>query len=270
MREAYPSDGQKPSEEMSWRGTDFSGVIVVLGVGTGRLISLLSQQVAASQGNLIVVSYRLAHLEALKPLAQQGRLLLVHARPRQIPVLNETVDLLVVNGVLREVPENRLVAVFEEMWRVLVPGGRVRIADVIEPSEAEDNRAWAQRGHIVRKLGQALDQPVALSVNLQRAALTMRSVGFENLNLSFLPGYRLTDAWLEETVNAIRVMSGRLVDRALRDEILNQDLKRLIAFYAQGGQRAAERFVLEGTKAGDMALAMEAPFTEEDLVGDEE
>lgn len=270
MSAAHPAEERKPDKEMSWRGTDFSGLIVVLGVGTGRLIGLLNQQVAASQGNLIVVSYRLSQLQALKPLAQQGRLLPIYARPRQIPVLSETVDLLVVNGVLREVPENRLGTMFEEMWRVLVPGGRVRIADIIEPSEAEDNRTWAQRGRIVRKLGQALDQPVALSVNLQRAALAMRSVGFENLSLSFLPGYRLTDEWLEETVNAIRAMSGRLVDRALRDEILNRDLKRLIASYARGGQRAAERFVLEGTKAGDMALAMEAPFTEEDLIEDEE
>lgn len=265
MHESSSSDKREVGEEITWQGTNFSGLIVVLGVGTGRLISLLSQQVAASQGNLIVISHQMAHLQTLKPLAQEGRLLPIYARPRQIPVLNESVDLLVVNGVLREVPENRLEAMFEEMWRVLVPGGRVRIADIIEPSEAEDNRAWAQRGHIVRKLGQALDQPVALSVNLQRAAMAMRAVGFENLSLSFLPGYKLTDEWLEETVNAIRVLSGRLVDRALRDEILNRDVKRLIALYAQGGQRAATRFVLQGIKMSDMALHTEPPFTEEEV-----
>ena len=61
-----------------------------------------------------------------------------------------------------------------------------------------------------------------------------------------------------------------MVERELRDQILNQDLQQLIASYTRGGQRAAERFVLQGTKIGDMALTMEAPFTEEDLLGLEE
>jgi len=270
MSELCPSDGHEPGKDAVWRGTDFSGLTVVLGVGTGRLISLLNQQVAASQGSLLVISHHAPQLQALKPLAQQGPLVLIRARSRQIPVLNETVDLLVVNGVLREVPDSRLEMMFEEMWRVLVPGGRARISDIIEPSEGEENRTWAQRNRIVRKLGKALGQPTAISVNLQRAAVAMRSIGFENLALSFLPGYKLTDEWLQETVNAIRTMTGRVVDRELRDQILDQDLKRLVAAYTQGGQRAAERFVLRGTKVGDMALAMEASFTEEDLVSEEE
>ena len=83
-------------------------------------------------------------------------------------------------------------------------------------------------------------------------------------------GRRSLSLRLEETVNAIRIMSGRLVDRKLRDEILNQDLQRLIASYAQGWQRAATRFVLQASKAGDMALTMESPFTEEDLLGEAE
>ena len=92
-------------------------------------------------------------------------------------------------------------------------------------------------------------------------------VGFEDLALSFLPGYGLTDAWLEETVNAIRNMAGRVGDHILRSEILNRDVGRLVAAYAQGDQRAAERFVLQGVKVGDLALSMESSFTEEDLLG---
>jgi len=270
MNELRPADGQESDKDAVWRGTDLSGVTVVLGVGTGRLVSLLNRQAATSQGTLVVISYQTAQLRPLGPLAQEGPLALVRARPRQIPVLKGTVDLLVVNGVLREVPESKLGMMFEEMWRVLVPGGRVRISDVIEPSEAEGNRTWVQRSRIVRKLGKALGQPTALSVNLQQAAMAMRSVGFEDLALSFLPGYALTDEWLQETVNAIRTMAGRVVERELRDQILNQDLQQLIASYTRGGQRAAERFVLRGTKIGDMALTMEASFTEEDLLGSEE
>ena len=237
----------------------------MLGAGTGRLIRLLNRQTAASDGNLIVVSNRAQDLRALASLKDQGPLTLVHGRTREIPVLAETVDLLAVSGVLREVPEGRFEVLFEELWRVLVPGGQLRISDVIEPSEAECNRAWAERNRIVRKLGELLKRPTALSVNLGEAAKAIRLVGFENLAISVLPGYALTDAWLQEVVNAVRLMASRVVDRKMQNEILNQDIERLILAYSQGGQRAAERFVLRGSRAGDLALDMEAPFTEEDV-----
>jgi hypothetical protein len=94
-------------------------------------------------------------------------------------------------------------------------------------------------------------------------------VGFENLGVTVLPGFSLTDAWIEDTVNALRTMAGRVADRSAREEILNHDLPRLVAAYNQGDQRAAERFVLRGTKIGDLALDMEASFTEDDLLGPE-
>ena len=249
-----------------WRGIDFSGLTVVLGVGTGRLIELLVEQVAASDGNLVAVSHRIENLRSLAPQRGKGSLTLVQGRPRQIPVLSETVDLLVVNGVLREAPENKLDIMLEELWRVIVPGGQLRISDVLEPSEAEYNRAWAERNRLVRKLGKALDRRTALSVNVRRAAMLARSIGFENLKVSILPGFALTDAWLEESVNAARTMASRIVDHKKRDDILDHDLKRLIAAYERGQQRAAERFTMRGTKPGDLALAMEASFTEDDLV----
>jgi SAM-dependent methyltransferase len=182
-------------------------------------------------------------------------------------MLDNTVDLLALSGVLREVPENRLGVVLDEIWRVLVPGGQLRISDIIEPSEAEYNHAWAERNRVVRRLGQILDRPTALSVDLRQVAQAARAVGFESLAVTVLPGLLLTDAWLEETVNALRTMVGRVADRAERDEILNRDLPRLVAAYSEGEQRAAERFVLRGTKIGDLALNMEASFTEEDLLG---
>ncbi len=265
MNDIEPLAGQQSGENALWRGVDLSGITVVLGIGTGRLVALLNEQAAAAGGDLVVIHYGLQELRALATLEDRGPLTLMRGRSRQIPLLGEVVDLLVVNGILREVPEGKLEAMFEELWRVLVPGGHLRISDVIEPSEAEYNQAWTERNRIVRKLGRALTRPTALAVDLPRTARAARSVGFENLSLSFLPGYILTDAWLEETVNAIRNMAGRIANRNLRSEILNQDVNRLIAAYAQGGQRAAERFVLQGTRAGDQALSMESSFTEEDL-----
>jgi ubiquinone/menaquinone biosynthesis C-methylase UbiE len=249
-----------------WRGIDFSGITVIVGVGTGRMIELVAQRVAASDGRLIVVDPRSRRLETLEELAREGLLLPIQGRQRQIPVVSETVDLLVVNGVLREVPEARLTAIFEEYWRVLVPGGQLRVSDIIAPLDAEHNLAWQERNRTIRKIGDTLDRPAALAVDLTAAARAMQSAGFENLKCSLLPGYALTDAWLEETVHAIRAMTARIVEPSVRHEIVQSDLPRLTAAYAVGDQRAAERFVLAGRKVGNLALDMRASFTEEDLV----
>lgn len=253
-----------------WRGIDLSGVTIVLGIGTGRQIEMLNQQIAASGGNLVVLTADRAQLNPVLPLRAYGPLTPIVGRARQIPVLTETVDLLVVNGVLREVPTNRLRTVAEEWWRVLVPGGRLRISDIIEPTEADDHRAWTERNRIVRKLAESLARPTALSVDLPAAATALQEAGFQNLGLSFLPGYALTDAWLEETVNAVRTMASRLVDPQVRHEIMEQDIAALMEAYTGGQQRAPQRFVLQGSKPGDLALDMEASFTEEDLVDTED
>lgn len=256
MVESDALNGQGSTRNAVCRGADFSGLAVVLGVGTGRLIELLNRRVAASEGSLLAVSHDLGRLKALVPLMQEPPLALVHGRPGQIPVLSGVVDLLVVNGILRQVREGQLEAMFDELWRVLVPGGLVRISDVIEPSRAPYNLAWAERNRIVRKLAKSLGRLTVLSVDLQGAATGLRSAGFEDLHVSILPGYGLTDTWLQKTVNALRSMTARVVDRQVRNEILEQDISRLVGAYAQGGQRGAERFVLQGTKAGDLALTM--------------
>ncbi len=260
---------QNRTENTSWRGVDFSGVTVILGVGTGRMIELLNRESAASEGDLLVVDSHPSRLRALLPLRTEGPLLPVHGRYRQIPALSETVDLLVVNGVLREVPESKLAVMFQELRRVLVPGGQLRISDIIEPSEADYDQAWAERNRIVRKLGLALQRPTALYVNLRRAAKAMSSTGFEDLTCSLLPGYVLTDSWLQETANAVRRMASRLVDRRMRDEILTGDLPRLEVAYAKGKQRAAERFVLSGRKVSHLVPNVAASLTVEDLAGEE-
>jgi len=265
MSDTIPSNGKDSAENKNWGNLDFSGLTVILGAGTGHLIELVGQRVAASDGTLLVVNYDLRAIQALTPLREQTPLHLVQGRPRQIPVLDQTVDLLVLNGILRQVPKSKLEVMFEELWRVLIPGGRFRISDIIEPTETEYNRAWAERNRIVRRLGLALDRPTALSVDLKLAAAQLRAVGFEDLALSILPGYALTDAWLEKTVNTIRNMSSRIVDRDARHQIIDDGLERLIAAYKVGGQRAAERFVLRGKKVGNLALTMEASFTEDDL-----
>ncbi|NLD73201.1 MAG: class I SAM-dependent methyltransferase [Chloroflexi bacterium] len=263
-------NGEEPHQDGAWRGVDFSGLTVVLGVGTGRMIGVLAQQAATSSGTLLVTEFTPERLDILRPLRTDMPLTLARARPRQIPVRGETVDLMVVNGVLREIPGQGMETFLNEVWRALVPGGRLRISDIIEPQDPEKTAAWAERNRIVRRLANAMDRPVAVAVDLQRAALALQRVGFENLNVALLPGYALTEEWLEDTVNAIRNMAGRLVQRDVRTEIIQQDIPRLVAAYGRGDQTGAERFVLQGTKAGNLALDMDASFTEEDLIDTDE
>lgn len=259
------SSGSNMRSQGIWRGVDFSGLTVVLGAGTGQLIRLLYEQAKAADGQVIVLSFGREPLQALAASASDSRLTRIQGRPRQVPVLAEVADLLVVSGVLREVPPAKLDPMTEELWRILVPGGRLRISDIVEPGEAPHNMAWSERNRVVRKLAAALEQPTALAVSLPIVAAAVQRAGFENLAVSLLPGYALTDEWLENTIASIRTMTSRLVDRSIRDEVLGSCLERLKAAYARGGQRAAERFVLRGSKPGDLALDMESSYVEEDL-----
>ncbi len=261
---------QEPRVDATWRGVDFSGLTVVLGVGTGRLIEVLARQSAASNGTLLVTDASRRRLESLQPLRKEAPLTLTAARPRHIPVMSDVVDLLVVNGILRDIPKDRLGTFFSEVFRVLVPGGRLRVSDIIEPQDPEHTAAWAVRNDIVRTLALASGRPAAIAVDLKAAALALQRAGFENLSVSLLPGYVLNDEWLEDTVNAIRNLAGRVVQRDVRASVIQQDIPRLVDAYARGDQTAAERFVLQGVKAGNLALDMDAAFTEEDLVDTDE
>ena len=267
--------GRSAQGDDIWRGTDFSGVTVILGVGGGQLARLLAPQVQRNEGTLVVMDPGLEELWVLAEnpdVAEAGPnpWTLIQARLRgravRIPLLHETVDLLVVNGILRQIPESGLPRFFEELWQTLVPGGHLRISDILEPSEAPYNAAWMQRNRLITSLSRGLNAAAATGVNLRRAAQAAKAAGLEDLSVAILPGYALTDAWLDETVGAVRAMASRLGDPYLRQQIVEEGLPRLVSAYQQGDQRAAERFVIKGVRPGDLALDMEASFTEEDLI----
>ncbi|MCE5258200.1 MAG: class I SAM-dependent methyltransferase [Chloroflexi bacterium] len=257
---------ERLAEELDpWRGVSFSGVTLVLGTGTGRQVPLLAEKIRQAEGLLVVADVATAHLDALREQLVAPDIAWVQARARSIPLLHESVDLLLLNGLLRELPTERFGLLFEELWRTLVPGGQLRIADILDASEDPAHHAWAERNRIVRRLGLALRRPVAVSVDLRAAVRLLRGTGFEEMRATLLPGYILTDAWLQETAEAIHGMAGRVVDANLRRLILNEDIERLAQAYMQGEQRAPERFVLQAVKPGDLSVAMESPFTESDL-----
>ena len=99
-----------------WGETGFSGITLVLGAGGGRLVELLREQVRRADGQLAVLDYHWSRLRAVSGSAGDGAQCL-RARYRHLPVLSDSVDLLVINGVLRETPETRYERLFEELWR---------------------------------------------------------------------------------------------------------------------------------------------------------
>lgn len=237
-----------------WRGLDLSGVTLAVGVGSGRLLTSLAQEIAQAEGTLLVTSWERQSLRALRA---EGLASVCQAQMQHLPLRSETADLAVYIGTLRDVPETHLQPVLAELWRVLVPGGRFRIADLVEPSDMPYNAAWRERNEITRTLGRIMQRPVSLAVDLKKTAVVLQRLGFEDLQVALLPGAGLTDEWLEETINAFRGLAARLVDIESRRRILDQHLPRLMDAYAQGDQRAAERFVLGGYKPGNLAVQME-------------
>jgi len=261
-----PHSARPDNSQERWaRGVDFSGTTVVLGAASGQLLQILGNQIASSQGQLIALDFQPLNLKPLQPQLVDKPATLIQARFRSIPLIHESVDLIVANGIIREAPAERLDRVAEEFWRVLVPGGTLRVSDIIAPTEDQQDAAWALRNQIVETIGKLVRMPTALYVDIAALARALGEAGFGDLSASFLPGYTLTEAWLEETVNGLRRMTSRVVDRSARDEILQIEIPRLIDAFAKGDQRAAKRFVLSGLKPGGLALEMRASFVEEDL-----
>jgi SAM-dependent methyltransferase len=262
------SGPDRDERDALWRGIDLSGNTVVIGVGEGRLIETLAHQAsAAGGGQIIAMGTRANVLASLRERLQPLPMSYVNSSPRALPFQSETIDLLVMSGSLRQIPVGALRGLFEEIWRALVPGGQLRIADILEPSEAPYNEAWRQRNALISRIAAALGRPTALFADLKAAAEVLTAVGFEQLALSILPGYPLTETWLESTEEATMAMASRLVDPELRKEVIEVALVRLTKTFRSGEQRAAERFVLRGARVGALSLDMEASFTEDDLAG---
>ena len=105
--------------------------VVDIGSGAGTDLLLAALHVGPA-GRAIGVDMT----EAMRDRARQGAAArgLTHVEVREgeataLPIKTESVDVVISNGVLNLVPEKR--AAIAEMRRVLKPGGRVQIADIV-------------------------------------------------------------------------------------------------------------------------------------------
>jgi arsenite methyltransferase len=114
---------------------------VVLDIGSGAgFDSLLAAQMVGPQGHVIGVDMTPEMREKARANASIVGLANVEFKDglaEQLPLLDATVDVVISNGVINLCPDK--LAVYREIARVVRPGGRVQIADVVVQKPLPDD-----------------------------------------------------------------------------------------------------------------------------------
>jgi SAM-dependent methyltransferase len=122
-------------------------VVLDLGSGAGLDAAIAAARVGPS-GRVIGVDLNPAMCQkARQNLEEAGTLMECHEAPMErLPIADHQVDVVISNGVLNLSFQKR--RVIEEMYRVLRPGGRVSITDIVSAKQlsqsiVNDPKLWA-------------------------------------------------------------------------------------------------------------------------------
>lgn len=113
--------------------------VLDLGCGAGTDL-LVAAQMTGRQGRVIGIDMTLTMLERARASADEmgpPNVELHEALIESLPVEDASIDLVISNGVIDLVPDKD--AVFDEIDRVLRPGGRLQVADVVIHHEVSED-----------------------------------------------------------------------------------------------------------------------------------
>jgi arsenite methyltransferase len=113
--------------------------VIDLGSGSGMDVFFAAERIGQT-GIAMGVDFTAEQLEKARRLAQEsgyGQVVFSEGRIEQLPVDGESFDCVISNGVINLAPDKQ--AVFAEAARVLRPGGRLAIADIISEQQMKES-----------------------------------------------------------------------------------------------------------------------------------
>jgi arsenite methyltransferase len=113
--------------------------VIDLGSGSGMDVFFAAERVGAA-GRVVGVDFTTEQLEKAHRIAEESGYSQVEFRAgriEQLPAEPESVDCVISNGVINLAPDKT--AVFAEAVRVLKPGGRVAIADIVSEQQMKES-----------------------------------------------------------------------------------------------------------------------------------
>jgi SAM-dependent methyltransferase len=178
MLEVLPAEGELFSlgcgDPVTIASLQPGDVVLDLGSGAGLDCFLAAEKVGPT-GRVIGVDMTPEMIERAETNKSRLELENVEFRSGQIerlPVEDDSVDVILSNCVINLAPDKR--AVFADAYRVLKPGGRISVSDIVTDGEfsteaREDLRSWAEC--------------VSGAIDLEAYLAVMREVGFQDIEV---------------------------------------------------------------------------------------
>ena len=169
--------------------------VLDLGSGTGLDCFLAAQQVG-SEGSVIGVDFTQSMIDRARENA--GRLGLTNVSLRlgdieALPVADASVDVVISNCVINLAPDKG--AVFREAFRVLRPGGRLMVSDIVltRPATQEEMEDMA-----------LLSGCISGSLPVGEYTDKVRAAGFQNVRLETEQEAKEGQFWFSAAISAVR------------------------------------------------------------------